>query len=167
MFKKLVATRKRRFLFGGFLCLISGWVMLFVASPFLVSPIWGITLLLVFAYGFIIAMSFIEKAKCKYIDRYHIFTKKFGKLTFILVQAHFHAYAPFISFICPYYYLTYKKEYYLVWVEEEPDAKLGEMLSGDYINEHARYFSKETYNEFIANPLVWLYHHYDQPEQEG
>lgn len=158
--KRLFGTRGRRFIFGGFLCMISMGSVVFGFVMF--SRAGVVPILLTFMFGFYIAISFIEKTKCKYIAKYSVWTEKYGRLTFVQVQALYYFYGPIIFFAYPHYYFPYEKKNYLVCVPEEFVVPSGQMLPGDFIKDRGILLDKKRYSEFVKDPEAWLFDLYNR-----
>ncbi len=130
MISKWLSKAGSRFLFG---MAIFACSFLFITSENLTVGFIGFFL---FVYGFYTAVSVVDVVRCKYMNKYTVLIGEGMEMQYILVQAKYHAYlpAPIFQWCCPHYYIAYKKEFFLVPVEEQIELQPGTKISDEILH---------------------------------
>lgn len=128
MISKWLSKMGSRFLFG---IAVLACSFIFLPSENLAVGFIGFVL---FLYGAYTAISVIDQIRCKYINQYTVLVGQEIEMQYLLIQAKYYAYAPIIAIFCPHFYISFKKEFYLVPVESpvamQPNTKISKEIIG-------------------------------------
>lgn len=128
MIRKWLSKPGSRFLFG---MAIFACSFLFITSENLTVGFIGFAF---FIYGFYTAISVIDMVRCKYMNTYKALVGPGMEMQYILVRAKYYAYAPIIAWFCPHYYIAYKKEFFLIPVDERVELQPGTKIPEEIIH---------------------------------